>query len=113
MKNTGNTHVLAWQDKLYALMEQGQPVEFDAGNLRTIGSNDLGVVKGSFSAHPHRVPALQTTFNFGIHRGDIVVYALPDHGDIRVLCRFKAPWASLIHDFCVTRKHLLSFIDEL
>ena len=111
VKNTGNTHVLAWQDRLYALMEQGQPVEFDRDNLHSIGSRDLGIIKGSFSAHPHRVPALATTFNFGIHRGNIVVYALPDHGDIYVLCRFKAPWASLIHDFCVTEKHMLFFID--
>lgn len=111
IKNTGNTNVLAWQDKLYALMEQGQPVEFDSQNLDTVGTNDLGVIAGSFSAHPHRVPALKTTFNFGIRRNDIIIYALPDTGNIRVLARVKAPWASLIHDFCVTEKHALFFID--
>ncbi|VAW15006.1 hypothetical protein MNBD_ALPHA11-1138, partial [hydrothermal vent metagenome] len=111
IKNTGNTHVLSWQDKLFALMEQGQPVEFDAKNLDTIGTNDLGIIKGSFSAHPHRVPELKTTFNFGISGKEIVVYALPDHGKIKILCKVKAPWASLIHDFCVTKKHVLFFID--
>ena len=111
IKNTGNTNILAWQDKLYALMEQGQPVEFDSENLDTVGTNDLGVIKGSFSAHPHRVPALKTTFNFGIHRKDIIIYALPDSGKIRVLAKVEAPWASLIHDFCVTKKHALFFID--
>ena len=111
VKNTGNTNVLSWQGRLFALMEQGQPVEFDAAGLATLGSRDLGVIRGSFSAHPHRVERLKTTFNFGIHRRDIVVYALPDRGAISVLCRFRAPWASLIHDFCVTDRHVLFFID--
>ncbi len=111
IKDTGNTNVLAWQDKLYALMEQGKPVEFDRANLDTVGSNDLGVIKGSFSAHPHRVPSLKTTFNFGIDGKTIHIYALPDSGAIRVIAKVKAPWASLIHDFCVTDKHALFFID--
>ena len=111
VKNTGNTNVLPWQGRLFALMEQGQPVEFDTTNLTTLGSRDLGIIQGSFSAHPHRVERLKTTFNFGISKRDIIVYALPDHGEISVLCRFQAPWASLIHDFCVTDRHVLFFID--
>lgn len=111
VKETGNTHVLSWQNKLFALMEQGKPVEFDADNLRTLGSSDLGIIKGSFSAHPHRVASLKTTFNFGVRGKWIDIYVLPDTGKIQLLCSFKAPWAGLIHDFTVTEKHAVFFID--
>jgi len=111
VKNTGNTHVLSWQNRVFALMEQGQPVEFDAKDLSTIGSTDLDILNGSFSAHPHRVEARKTTYNFGINGRHVEVYALPDSGQIRLLCRFRPPWASLIHDFIVTDRHLLFFID--
>lgn len=111
IKNTGNTNILAWNEKLFALMEQGKPVEFSALNLDTIGTNNLGIIQGSFSAHPHRVKSLNTTFNFGINGKDIEVFSLHDDGKINILCRFKAPWAGIIHDFMVTEKHIIFFID--
>ncbi len=111
IKNTGNTNVLSWQGKLFALMEQGKPVEFQANDLKTVATNDLGIIKGSFSAHPHRVESLKTTFNFGINGKYIEVFALPDKGKIQIISRIKAPWASLIHDFIMTDKHIIFFID--
>lgn len=111
VKETGNTQVLQWKGRLFALMEQGKPVEFDSNNLSSLGTTDLGVIDGSFSAHPHRVEVLRTTFNFGISGQYIEVYALPDTGNARVITRFKAPWASLIHDFMVTENHVIFFID--
>lgn len=92
-------------------MEQGKPVEFNMTNLETIGTNDLGTIQGSFSAHPHRVESLNTTFNFGINGRNIEVFSLHDNGDISVISRFKAPWAGIIHDFMVTEKHIIFFID--
>ena len=111
IKNTGNTNILAWNEKLFALMEQGKPVEFSASNLETIGTNNLGLIQGSFSAHPHRVEALKTTFNFGVNGKNIEVFSLHDDGEIHILSRFKAPWAGIIHDFMMTEKHIIFFID--
>jgi len=92
-------------------MEQGQPVEFNPVNLETIGTNNLGIIQGSFSAHPHRIDSLKCTFNFGIKGKNIEVFALHDNGKINVISRFKAPWAGIIHDFMVTEKHIVFFID--
>lgn len=111
VKNTGNTNVLAWRGALYALMEQGHPVGFDGATLATLGATDMGVIRGSFSAHPHRVEALRTTFNFGVLGRRVYVYALPDDGPARRLCDFEAPWAGIIHDFIVTERHAIFFID--
>ena len=111
IKNTGNTNILAWNEKIFALMEQGKPVEFNSVNLETIGTNNLGLIQGSFSAHPHRVDSLNTTFNFGVNGQYIEVFSLHDKGEITIISRFKAPWAGIIHDFTVTEKHIIFFID--
>lgn len=111
VKNTGNTNVLSWQDQLFALMEQGHPVKFDAENLASIGSSDLGMIHGSFSAHPHRVDSLKTTFNFGVQGRKIHVYALPDLGAASKIFTIDVPWAGLVHDFIVTETSAVFFID--
>ncbi len=109
-KRTGNTNMLAWQGRLFALMENAGPVEVDASNLNTRGTTDLGVVRDAFSAHPHRVEALKTTFNFGMRGKHIDLYALPDHGPARCIGSFEPPWMSMIHDFIATDKHLVFVI---
>jgi len=111
VKNTGNTNILAWNKKLFALMEQGKPVEFSSSNLETIGTSNLDVIQGSFSAHPHRVESLKTTFNFGVNGKNIEVFLMHDNGQVEVFYRFEAPWAGIIHDFMVTEKHIVFFID--
>lgn len=110
IKHTGNTNVLAWQGRLFALMEAGKPVEMDPLNLTTHGSQDLGVIKGAFSAHPHRVEALKTTFNFGLRGKYVDLYALPDSGSARYLGAIKLPWIGLVHDFMVTQHYMIFFL---
>lgn len=109
-KSTGNTSAFLWQDKLYALMEGGLPQEMDKGTLDTLDATDLGVIPGAFSAHPHRVASLRTTFNFGLRYGrkmQIDFFALPDQGKARKLGTIEAPWQSMVHDFIVTDRHML------
>ncbi|MBL1351895.1 MAG: carotenoid oxygenase family protein [Zetaproteobacteria bacterium] len=110
IKSTGNTHILSWQNRFFALMEAGKPVEFDPQTLETIGTTDLDMIQGAFSAHPHRVERLKTTFNFGIRGQYIDLFSLPDIGHAKRITTFKAPWASLIHDFMMTDKHAIFFI---
>jgi len=112
-KSTGNTSTLLWADRLFALMEGGLPQEMDAGTLDTLEATDLGVIQGAFSAHPHRVASLKTTFNFGLRYGSkmlIDLYALPDGGPASKLGTIEAPWHSMVHDFMATERHLLLLV---
>jgi len=109
-KSTGNTNILSWQGHLLALMEGSRPVELDPEQLDTRTSTNLGVIRGRFSAHPHRVESLKTTFNFGLSGNGIDLYALPDDGPARCIGSFSLPWLSMIHDFIATDRHLIFVI---
>ncbi len=109
-KTTGNTSMFTYNDKLFALMEAGRLQEIDPETLETLEASDLGVVKSGFSAHPHRVSALNTTFNFGVRYGKdmlLDLYALPDTGVAKQIGCLKAPWRGMVHDFMATEKHLI------
>jgi all-trans-8'-apo-beta-carotenal 15,15'-oxygenase len=110
-KNTANTSVLLWQERLFATCEAGKPYEVDRATLATVGESDLGgVVAGAFSAHAHRVPSRACTYNFGLRHGrrtTVDVFALPDAGPARVLTSFTVEGTRLNHDFAVTARHLV------
>jgi all-trans-8'-apo-beta-carotenal 15,15'-oxygenase len=110
-KNTANTSVLLWQDRLFATCEAGKPYEVDREDLATLGERDLdGVVVGAFSAHSHRVPSRRCTYNFGLRQGlstTVDVYALPDDGEARRITSFGLDGARLNHDFAATGRHLV------
>lgn len=107
LKSSGNTNLLSWQGRLYGLMEAAQPIELDALTLDTEQTTDLGIGCTAFSAHPHRVASLATTFNFGLSGRTVELYALPDVGAGRRLGRFELPWLAMVHDFIATEKHLV------
>ncbi|WP_375769587.1 carotenoid oxygenase family protein [Archangium gephyra] len=112
-KSTGNTSTFLWQDRLFALMEGGLLQEMDPATLDTLEATRLGVVSGAFSAHPHRVASLRTTFNFGVRYGPkmlIDLYALPDEGAASKLGTVEAPWQGMMHDFIATERHLILFL---
>lgn len=114
MKTTGNTSTFFWKDRLFALMEAGKPQEMDPETLETLEHVDLGgVIKGAFSAHPHFVSSLDTYFNFGLRYGrkmEVDLYALPRDGAASHLGSFEAPWATMVHDFAATDRHLIFVI---
>jgi all-trans-8'-apo-beta-carotenal 15,15'-oxygenase len=113
-KNTANTSVWLHGHQLYALMEGGRPTKLDRDSFAVLGEDDFdGVLRSSFSAHPHRVAALQTSFNFGVRYGReplLDVYAMPDHGGVRRLTSVRMPWTALVHDFIATQTHLVFMI---
>lgn len=109
-KPTGNTNILVWQRRIFALVEDARPVELEPENLATRGTTDLGVVRTAFSGHPHRVEALKTTFNFGVRDDVVDLFALPDAGAAARLGSFKLPWRGMIHDFIATERHLVFLI---
>ncbi len=113
-KATGNTSVMHWQGRTYALMEGSRPVEVDARTLKTGEVVDLGGTLGAtFSAHPHRVDSLRTTFNFGLDYGPkptVTLYALPDEGAVRRLGQVPLPYNAMVHDFAVTERHAVFIV---
>ena len=112
-KNTANTSIIAWQGRLFALMEAARPTEIDPRDLSTIGETDLGVIVSAFSAHPHRVAARRATYNFGLEYGRVTklhLYELPDDGPARHLGALPLPAAPMLHDFIATESHLIFFV---
>lgn len=106
-KPTGNTNLLSWQGHLLALVENALPVEMDAATLDTVATRDFGVIDTAFSAHPRRVEALKTTFNFGQRGREFDLYAFPDNGSPRRIGGFTAPWFGMVHDFIATERHIV------
>ena len=110
-KSTGNTSVLHWQGRTFALMEGARPVEIDHDTLDTGEVVDLGgVLQTAFSAHPHRIESTRTLFNFGQVWGSkpgVRLYALPDDGPARALGTVAVPFNTMIHDFAVTEHYVV------
>lgn len=116
-KNPGNTSILAWDERIFALFENGRPTEISPGDLATLGEDDLGgAVMETFSAHPHAVPSRRAIFNFGLRYGRHMVldlYQLSDLGRARKLAEVPLTRPTMIHDFIATEKHLVFFAPPL
>lgn len=120
LKNTANTSVLMWQDRLFALMEAAQPTELDPDTLDTIGESTLNnTVMGAFSAHPHWVSERGCGYSFGINPSGkhtaLDIYALPKTGECKRITRINLRWRPVgyVHDFIATPKHLIFFIPPM
>ncbi|WP_437907157.1 carotenoid oxygenase family protein [Sorangium sp. So ce327] len=114
-KNVANTSPFLAGGRLFALVESGRPTELDPATLDTLGESDLGGAVGpTFSAHPHRVAARKTSYNFGVRYGrrtQIDLYAVDDDdGRARSLGAVPLPAPVMLHDFCATRRHLVFFV---
>ena len=116
-KNSANTSVLLWQDRLFATCEAGKPYEADPRDLSTLGESLLGgVLVGPFSAHAHRVPQRRATYNFGLGHGrstQVDAYELPDEGPARRLATFTVDGVRVLHDFVATERHLVFVFSPL
>lgn len=110
-KNLANTNVLAWQGRLFALLEAARPTELEPDGLHTLGESDLdGAVVETFSAHPHPVAARGAAYNFGMRfgaRSAIDLYELPARGRARRLGSLPLATPTVLHDFVATERHLV------
>lgn len=116
IKNTGNTSVMIWQGRLFALVESSRPTELSVDDLSTLGERDLDAGVTIFSAHPHHVPSRHAAYNFGVRYGrrvELDLFALPDDGPARPLTTVTLPGATMIHDFIATERHLIFFAPPL
>jgi carotenoid cleavage dioxygenase len=105
-----NTNIVWHGGRLLALEEAHAPFEMDPRSLASIGYRDLG---GKVTAHPKIDPETGEMVFFGYAVGaqplsNIVSYGVADAAGALVRRDdFTAPYCSMIHDFMVTREHVL------
>ncbi len=108
-----NTHVLRHNGKWLALEEQHKPFALDDG-LTTLGVEDFGgAVTGSFTAHPKICPETGELLAFGYHvMGPpyLTYYRIGPSGDVRSVEAIDIPQPVMMHDWAVTRNHVV-FLD--
>ena len=108
-----NTNIVHHAGKLYALEEGHLPTEIEPATLKTLGSRDFGgSIAGPFTAHPKIDPVTGEMIFFGYNAAGpfspMVSYGVLDRsGAVSSFQRFEAPFASMVHDFVVTDKHVL------
>ncbi|MEY4579369.1 MAG: hypothetical protein RL701_4072 [Pseudomonadota bacterium] len=109
-RGTANTNIIQHAGKLLALQEASNPFELDGRSLASLGWLETG---GRFTAHPKRDPETGELVWFAYSAGEAPLNQYIDYGvsaaDGRILRRdrFAAPYCSMIHDFLVTRQHVL------
>ena len=108
-----NTNIVYHAGRLLALEEGHQPFEVDAKTLGPRGYLDYAGKAGRFTAHPKMDPETGEMVFFGYSAegmpfSDKIVYGVVDKaGKVTRLETFKAPYASMIHDFFVTKNYVL------
>lgn len=111
--NASNVNVLAWQERIFGVVDLSKPIEISPETLETIGESDLeGAIAETFTAHLHRVAVRDATYGFGIRYGRetaLDLYALPARGKAKRLGTLPIP-ATVIHDFAATDRHLVFFL---
>ena len=108
-----NTNIIFHGGKLLALVESHLPTEIEPGTLATRGTcNFDGAIGGPFTAHPKVDPVTGELFFFGYNAAGpftptLSFGSIDASGRATRFDRFEAPYASMVHDFIVTERHLL------
>jgi len=108
-----NTNVVWHGDRLLALEEAHAPFEVDPRTLASIGAHDYdGRLQGPMTAHPKLDPDTGEMLAFGYMTSgpfsDDLTYQVVDAAGRMQRCEgFKAPFASMMHDFMVTSEHVI------
>jgi len=108
-----NTNVVWHGGRLVALEETHRPFELDAQTLAPKGYCDYdGQLSGPMTAHPKIDPVSGELVSFsygvkGLFSPDMKVHVFDRDGRLQRSEAFTAPFASVVHDFCVTRSHIV------
>jgi carotenoid cleavage dioxygenase len=112
-EGAANTNVVWHAERLLALEEGHLPIELDPATLATRGAwNFGGRLAGPFTAHPKRDPITGELVFFGFSvDGELTpamrLGTLDAAGRVSRSERFEAPYCSMVHDFAVTRRHVV------
>lgn len=111
--NVANTSVIWHGGRLLALEEGNPPVELDPDTLETRGPWTWeGRLHGPMTAHPKVDPSSgeMLFFGYGVDgfgTATMSFQVVDAGGALAVAERFEAPYASMVHDFCVTTGHVV------
>lgn len=113
-RNVNNTTPIYHAGKLLALKEDSHAMELDPHTLETIGEFDYdGKLKSqTMTAHTRLAPDTGDLYFFGYEAGGLVTkdvaFCVADKsGNLTREEWFEAPYVSLMHDFAVTREHVV------
>ncbi|NOX81402.1 MAG: carotenoid oxygenase [Alphaproteobacteria bacterium] len=112
--NAANTSVIKIGSEVWALWEGGSPWRVDGDSLATIGRKTFpGEVDGvPFSAHPKQGPDGEI-WNFGGFGNRCVIWQLARDGALKNATLIELPSPSLMHDFAVTKNHVVLLMPPL
>jgi carotenoid cleavage dioxygenase len=108
-----NTNIVWHGGRLLALEEAHAPYEMDPDTLASKGYCDFGgKLAGPVTAHPKIDPVTGEMVQFGYSaRGRFtpaISYQVVDRAGRMTRCDvFQAPYAAMVHDFVVTRTHVI------
>jgi carotenoid cleavage dioxygenase-like enzyme len=111
VKNTANTNVTVFGDKLLAFMEMGLPHELKKDDLQTIGCFDFGGIKTPVTAHWKVDPDNGDLLFYGVFMTQITWYRANRLGEVIESHAFDMGVPSFIHDFAVTKDFAIFFIN--
>ena len=109
-KVTANTNIVWHGGKLLALVESSLPTELVPCTLETIGLYDFaGRLTGAMTAHPKMDPETGEMLFFGYSPfPPYLQYHVADAAGALVKSEaIDVPWPSMIHDFAITRDHVI------
>jgi carotenoid cleavage dioxygenase-like enzyme len=116
IKNTGNTNIVWHAGKLLALMEACLPTQLRTDTLATVGEYDFGSrLAGPMTAHPKMDPETGEMLFFGYAPfPPYLQYHVVDRAGTLVRSEpIDIAWPSMIHDFAVTKDHVVFILCPL
>jgi carotenoid cleavage dioxygenase-like enzyme len=112
-RNVANTNIVPHAGKLFAIDEGSSPVAMDPRTLDTAGPWTFeDKYKGPMTAHPKIDAETGEMFFFGYMAAgpgspDIAFNVIDRNGKLTRAETFKAPYASMVHDFAITDQHVI------
>jgi len=111
-RSTANTNIVRHAGRFLALEEAHFPYEVD-GNLETIGPQDFdGRLTTALTAHPKLCPETgeMFAFGYGFMPPYLTYHRFDPQGRLVQSTEIPVGGPTMIHDFCVTRRHAI-FMD--
>ena len=113
-RSAANTTPVFHAGRLLATKEDGRPMEIDPHTLATLGEYDFGgaLRSATMTAHPRIDPETGEMFLYGAQAGGVatkdMAFAVVDR-DGRLVSEewFEGPYAGMVHDFVVTKDHIV------
>jgi len=111
--NAANTNIVWHAGRLLALWEGGPPHALDPRSLETVGPYDFGgKLAGAFTAHPKLDPETgeMLCFGYGFLPPFLRYHVVSKDGRLVRSEEIEVPVATMMHDFIVTRDHVIFMV---